>query len=160
MRNKKKTMTAEQIAAAEETKRLQNLFCKHAFLFLRNADTILADPQMTYCIAPFQNGTAQTGAFPCHTLGVYLEWWQTSELATHVSVDGRRALIYKFAGSLLSGVNVCYRVFEDGTTEQFCSKELTNICRSFGPISKRYNDRKEEVVPYSLDEVIELLLKA
>lgn len=37
-------MTTEQIAAAEETRRLQDLFCKHAFLFLRNADAILAYP--------------------------------------------------------------------------------------------------------------------
>lgn len=160
MRNKKKTMTAEQIAAAEETKRLQELFCKHAFLFLRNADTILADPRMGYCVVPFQNGTAQTGAFPCHTLGVYLEWWQTSELATHISKDGRRALIYKFAGSLLSGVNICYRVFEDGTTERFSCKALTTLCRSFSPISNRYSSRKDEVAPYSLDEVIGLLLQA
>lgn len=160
MRNKKKTMTAEQLATAEETKRLQDLFCKHAFLFLRNADTILADPQMAYCIAPFQNGTAQTGAFPCHTLGVYLEWWLSGNLATHIAEDGRQALIYKFAGSLLSGVNICYRVFEDGTTERFSCKALINLCRSFSPISKRYSDRRDEVVPYSLDEVIELILKA
>lgn len=159
MRKKKKTMTAEQIAAAEETKRLQELFCKHAFLFLRNADTILADPQMAYCIVPFQNGTAQTGAFPCHTLGVYLEWWQTCELATHISKDGRRALIYKFAGSLLSGVNYCDCVFEDSTTERFSCKTLINLCRSFSPISKRYSDRRDEVVPYSLDEVIERLIQ-
>lgn len=150
-------MTAELIAAAEETKRLQDLFCKHAFLFLQNADAILADPRMANCMVPFQNGTAQTGSFPCHTLGVYLEWWQTSELATHNPADGRRALIYKFAGSLLSGVNVCYRVFEDGTTEQFSSKELTNLCRSFGPIIRRHHDDRVDVVPYSLDEVTERL---
>ena len=53
-----------------------------------------------------------------------------------------------------------YRVFEDGTTERFSCKALINLCRSFSPISKRYSDRRDELVPYSLDEVIELLLKA
>lgn len=139
----------------EETKRLQELFCKHAFLFLRNAETILADPRMANCVVPFRNGTAQTGLFPCHTLGTCLEWWQTSEYATHFTDDGRRALTYKFTGSLLSGVNTCYRVYEDGTTERFSNKELVNMCRSFLPICKRYYDKKEDVVPCSLDEVIE-----
>lgn len=158
MRNKKKTMTVEQLAAAEETRRQQELFCKHAFLFLRNADTVLADPRMAYCAVPFQNGTAQTGAFPCHTFGVYLEWWLSSNLATHIAEDGRQALIYRFAGSLLSGVNYCDCVFEDGTTERFSCKALINLCRSFSPISKRYYDMKEDVVPYSLYDVIEHLL--
>lgn len=153
MGKKKKVMTA-----VEETKRLQELFCKHAFLFLRNAETILADPRMANCVVPFRNGTAQTGVFPCHTLGTCLEWWQTSEYATHFADDGRRALTYKFTGSLLSGVNTCYRVYEDGTTERFGNKELVNMCRSFLPICKRYYDKKENVVPYSLYDVIEHLL--
>lgn len=160
MGNKKKVMTAEQLAAKAEEKRLQDLFCKHAFLFLRHAETILSDPRMANCAVPFKNGTAQTGYFPCHTLGVYLEWWQTSENATHVSDDGRRALIFKFAGSLLSGVNSCDRVYEDGAIDRFCSNELINMCRSFLPISKRFYGRRGDVVPYSLDEVIMHLLSS
>lgn len=152
-------MTAEQLAAKEETERLEALFCQQAFLFLRHSATILADPRMANCRVPFRNGTAQTGHFPCHTLGVYLEWWQTSEFAVHHSEDGRKALTVKFTGSLLSGVNSCYRVYEDGTTEHFCNKDLAAMCREFLPISRRYHDRKEEVVPYSLDEVMELLQK-
>lgn len=154
MGSKKKVLTPKQIAAKAEKERLQQLFYKYAFIFLNNADTILADPRMAYCAVPFKNGTAQTGIFPCHTLGVYLEWWQTSEYATHTTNDGRKALTYYFAGSLLSGVNSSGRVYEDGTTERFSYNGFVDVCRSFIPISKKYNEIKDDVLPYSLDEVI------
>lgn len=71
---------------------------------------------------------------------------------------GNIEAIPRFMGSLLSGVNTCYRVYEDGTTERFNNKELLSMCRSSLPICKRYYDKKEDVVPYLLDEVIEHLL--
>lgn len=150
-------LNMNKLSAKVETERLQDLFCRNVFLFLQNADIILADPQMAYCAVPFKCGTAQSGSFPCLTLGVYLEWWQTSKDATHVSDDGRKALTYYFAGSLLSGVNNSSRVYEDGTTEHFNYNKFADICRSFLSISKKYCNGKRDVVPYSLDEVTDRL---
>ena len=127
MGRKKKVLTPKQIAAKAEEERLQQLFYKYAFIFLNNADTTLADPRMAYYAVPFKNGTAQTGNFLCHTLGVYLEWWQTSEYATHTMNDGRKALTYYFAGSLLSGVNSSGRVYEDTFRLQRISRCLSQL---------------------------------
>lgn len=52
-----------KLSAKVETERLQDLFCRNVFLFLQNADIILADPQMAYCAVPFKCGTAQSGSF-------------------------------------------------------------------------------------------------
>ena len=152
----------------EQKKKEESLFLHNAFLFLQHRDRIMSDSRMFLCPIPIQNGLAYTGTsgFGRPTLGVYIEWWLNCEEATVFKKtrvfkkDKTKWLVYRIAGSPLSGANSCGIVNEKGETD---SESLTGsfspVWSSFMRINNRYDEAKSLYQAYTLEEVVEILEK-
>ena len=70
---------------------------------------------------------------------------------------GTRSLIYRLAGSPLSGVNRCVAVCEDGTEEKVQLRSFSNYWLPFMKINQRYSPAKACYQAYSLQEVLDIL---
>jgi hypothetical protein len=88
---------------------------------------------------------------------VYLEWWTHCDGALMMDEDGVRSLVYRLAGSPLSGANRCMAVREDGKEEIVSLRPFSDYWRSFMKINQRYSDAKSRYEAYSLRQVIVLL---
>lgn len=134
-------------------------FLDHAFLFYRNAETILKDSRMFLAPVPVHSGLAYSGGsgFASPTLGVYIEWWLRNEQLVCRDLAGNEALTYLILGSPLSGSNRCRCVYPDGTSEQIVFNKFIEVWSSFAPINSRYNQAKQLYQAYTLQEVADVL---
>ena len=137
----------------------QQLFVDNAFYLLAHIDRIMSDSRMFLAPVAVQSGLAYTGTsgFNRPTLGVYLEWWQTCDGAMRIDNEGRRSLVYRLAGSPLSGSNRCSAVREDGTIETVSLSSFMSHWSPFTKINTRYTDAKVRYQAYTLQEVLEIL---
>lgn len=144
----------------EQKKKEENLFLHNAFLFLQHRDRIMSDSRMFLCPIPIQSGLAYTGTSGFHRpiLGVYLEWWLDCENATIVRENKTKWLVYRIAGSPLSGMNHCGIVNEKGNADiESLIGPFSPVWSSFMSINNRYDEAKSLYQAYTLEEVIEIL---
>ena len=155
-RHKPNTIKQNQDA---EMQAAQKLFLDNAFLFLDNRERILSDSRMRLAPIPIQSGLAYTGTngFRNPTLGVYLEFWMNCPQAAWMDEDGRKHLVYRIAGSPLTGRNSCGIVYEDGTTENVQLPYFSNLWRTFMEINRKRNAEMQTNESYSLPMVVEML---
>ena len=144
---------------SDEWMQKQQLFVDNAFYLLAHMDRIMNDSRMFLAPVAVQSGLAYTGTsgFKRPTLGVYLEWWQTSDDAMCIDNEGCRSLIYRLAGSPLSGMNRCSTVREDGNIETVTLSSFGRHCGSFIKINTRYTEAKVHYQAYTLQEVLDIL---
>lgn len=142
----------------EDSNAQQQLFVENAFYLLAHRDRIMRDSRMFLAPVAVQNGLAFLGSsgFKFPTIGVYLEWWENCMGAVRIE-NGRRSLVYKLAGSPLSGINRCGEVFEDGTTNVYTFVPFNVHWRPFVDINRRYTEAKRAYQAYSLQEVLDIL---
>lgn len=146
----------------EQKEKEEKIFLSNAFLFLQNRDRIMSDSRMSLCPVPVQSGLAYmgTGGFNRPTLGVYLEWWLSCERATIRKEDNTKWLVYRIAGSPLSGANKCGIVNKDGDTDtKSLQGPFSPIWQSFMSINKRYDEAKSLYQAYTLEEVVEIMAR-
>ena len=144
---------------SDECMQRQQLFADNAFYLLPHMDRIMNDSRMFLAPVAARNGLAYTGTsgFKRPTLGVYLEWWQTSDDAMRIDNEGCRSLVYSLAGSPLSGMNRCSTVREDGNIETVTLSSFGRHCGSFIIINTRYTEAKVHYQAYTLQEVLDIL---
>ena len=137
----------------------QQLFAKSAWLLYNNRERILSDPRMAYTPIDMHNGLMyiKDPAFPGATIGVYVEWWDLYVNTLHTDEEGVRWLMVHFHGSPLSSMNWCKVVSEDGTIKDWHADGFASLWHGFDRLCKSFCKRKEEVVPYTLEEVISKL---
>lgn len=137
----------------------QQLFTDNAFYLLAHRERILTDSRMFLAPVAIQSGLAYfgTGGFHDPTVGVYLEWWANCTGAMRTDEKGRRSLVYRLAGSPLSGCNRSNEVFEDGTTAVVTLSPFNAHWHPFININKRYTEAKQIYQAYSLQEVLDIL---
>ena len=145
----------------EENTEGWTLFCNNAFRFLQYRNRIMSDSRMFLCPVPIQSGMAYTGTsgFQRPTLGVYLEWWLNCESALICDENGMKKLVYRIAGSPLSGSNSCGIVDENGKTESANIQPFSSLWSSFMRINSRYDEAKSLYQAYTLKEVVDILEK-
>ena len=143
----------------EENAEGWTLFCKNAFRFLQYRNRIMSNSRMFLCPVPIQSGIAYTGTSGFHrpTLGVYLEWWLNCESALICDENGMKKLVYRIAGSPLSGSNSCGVVDENGKTESANIQPFSTLWSSFMRINSRYDEAKSLYQAYTLKEVVDIL---
>lgn len=144
---------------SNESMQKQQLFVDNAFYLLAHMDRIMNDSRMFLAPVAVQSGLAYTGTsgFKHPTLGVYLEWWQTSDYAMGIDNEGRRCLVYRLSGSPLSGMNRCSAVREDGKIETVTLSSFGRHCSTFIKVNTRYTEAKVRYQAYTLQEVLDIL---
>ncbi len=144
---------------SEEAEEQEQLFIKNAFYLLAHKERIMSDSRMFLCRIPIQSGLAYTGisGFRNPTLGIYLEWWSIVEEAMRTDSTGRKSLVYRLAGSPLSGINKCAAVREDGETEIVYLSSFYAHSGPFTRINNRYAEAKQLYQAYTLQEVLDIL---
>ena len=137
----------------------RQLFIENSFLLLHNRERILHDSRMFLAPVSVESGLAYTGTsgFRNPTIGVYLEWWTYCDGALMMDEEGVRSLVYRLAGSPLSGANRCTAVREDGKEETVTLRPFNDYWRSFMKINQRYSDAKSHYEAYSLQQVLDIL---
>ena len=137
----------------------KQLFIDNAFFLFQNRERIMQDSRMFLAPVAAENVLAYTGisGFRNPTVGVYLEWWTHCEGAVRTAANGAKSLIYRLAGSPLSGVNRCVAVCEDGTEEKAQLRSFSNYWLPFMKINQRYSPAKACYQAYSLQEVLDIL---
>lgn len=137
----------------------RRLFADNAFLLLQNRERILQDSRMFLAPVAVESGLAYTGTsgFRNPTVGVYLEWWGLCEGALRRDENGVRSLVYRLAGSPLSGVNRCTAIREDGKEETVSLRPFSDYWRSFMKINQRYSEAKSWYRAFTLQQVIEMV---
>ena len=154
---KQKPVTVQK--TDEQKEKDLKLFLHNAFLFLQHRDRIMSDSRMFLCPVPVQSGLMYSGTsgFYRPTLGIYLEWWLRCEEALVVKEDGMKWLVYKMAGSPLSGMNRCSMVNKEGENKSSQLISFLPLWSNFMNINSRYDEAKSRYQAYSLEEVIETL---
>ena len=144
---------------SDERIQKQQLFVDNAFYLLAHMDRIMNDSRMFLAPVAVQSGLAYTGTggFSRPTLGIYLEWWQTCDGAMRIDNEGRRSLVYRLAGSPLSGSNRSSAVREDGEMETVSLSTFISYWSPFIKINTRYTDAKVRYQAYTLQEVLDIL---
>ena len=138
-------------------KDLIRLFTDNAFLLLAHKQRIMKDSRMCFAPISVSNGLAYSGAFRPATLGAYIEWWATCPNALRMNETGKKSLVYRLAGSPLSGANRCMQVYEDGRTEAVFVDDFKELWKPFVKIINRYAIDNECTEHYSLQEVVDIL---
>lgn len=139
------------------TKDLIRLFTDNAFLLLAHKRQIMKDSKMCFAPIDVSNGLAYSGAFRPATLGAYIEWWATCAEALRMNDAGEKSLVYRLAGSPLSGANRCMQVYEDGRTEAVSVDGFKELWKPFVGIVNRYARENECTEHYGLQEVVDIL---
>ena len=135
------------------------LFAEHAHLFYEHSEEILKNEKMFFTPVLFTNGLTITGVtgFEHPVLGVYIEWWNNYQDSKVVDDNGVILLIYHLSGSNLSGCNLCGLVSSDGKMTRRWIPYFITMCRRFATINRKYEEQKQNIGAYSLEEVIKLL---
>ena len=68
--------------------------------------------------------------------------------------DGVQGIVYRIAGSPLSGTNCCAAVRADGVCEKACVKSFPDSFRPFIGINCRYSEAKARYQAYTLQQVL------
>lgn len=149
----------QQPSADEQKKQQEELFLNNAFYLLACKDRILSDSRMFLCPVAVQSGLAYTGTsgFRNPTLGVYIEWWLNCHGTMRMDKNGRKSLVYRLAGSPLSGSNKCSEVWENGKTQVVTLTPFRDYWGPFIDINTRYTDAKAKYQAYSLQQVLDIL---
>ena len=140
-------------------------FLQNAFFLFENRETIFNDSQMFLAFVPIQSGLAYTGTsgFLYPTLGIYLEFWERSGMPITIkkgiypSAKEHNALLYRIAGSPLSGSNHCSFVTPHGTSLTHSLRTFSTYWRLFKEINTRYDAAKLSFQAYTIREVVEIL---
>ena len=90
-------------------------------------------------------------------MGIYLEWWATCPLATHVDEEGVLWLVTDFGGIPLSGTNRTTFVSEDGRRDMRPVHDFTALWSSYQEVNVRYNKAKRYCRSYNFFELVKLL---
>lgn len=132
-------------------------FVENAFMLLQNKEFILQDSRMFLAPVAVENCLAYTGTsgFRNPTIGVYLEWWSICKGTLITDENGVRSLVYRMAGSPLSGINSCTAIREDGEERTVNLHPFSDCWRSFMKINQRYSEAKSRYEAFSLQHVIE-----
>ena len=138
-------------------KDLIRLCTDNAFLLLAHKRQIMKDSKMCFAPIDVSNGLAYSGAFRPATLGAYIEWWATCAEALRMNEAGEKSLVYRLAGSPLSGANRCMQVYEDGRTEAVSVDGFKELWKPFVRIVNRYTRENECTEHYGLQEVVDIL---
>ena len=148
-----------QPRTTEEKERQKKLFTDNAFYLLAHQERIMRDSRMFLAPIGIQNGLAYTGisGFHAPTLGIYLEWWNECSIALRTDKDGKRSLVFRLAGSPLSGANHCAEVYEDGRTESVQVSSFISHWQPFVNINTRYDEAKHMYEAYTLEQVLAIL---
>lgn len=144
----------------ERRKQEEKLFTDNAFFLLGQTDRIFKDSRMFLTPIPIQSGLAYmgTGGFRNPTLGIYLEWWLYSGSGILASKNGTEELVYRIAGSPLSGCNWCACVDRKGKCREVKMPiSFFKVWRSFVQVNTRYTIPKQQYAAYTLQEVIDIL---
>ncbi len=142
------------IAGDSDEERL--LFLNNAFFLLSRANRIFSDSRMFLAPIDFGSGLAYSGYFEKPTLGVYIEWWLSCSNA--VQNDGEdMKLVYRLAGSPLSGMNKCGCVDMNCQTHALCIHNFFHAWKPFVEILSRYKDCKRKYQHYTIQQVIDIL---
>ena len=143
----------------EGKEQLRNLFLDNAFYLLAHYERILSDSRMFLTPVAVQSGLAYTGTggFTNPTVGVYLEWWMNCAEAMRSYSDGGRSLVYRLAGSPLSGMNSCSEVLENGESRKVVVSSFGRCWGPFTKINKRYTEAKYSYQCYSLQQLLDIL---
>lgn len=150
-------MEIMKLSDKTEKKLHHRLFPENAWTIYNNADKILNDTRMFFAPVNIRNGVAYIGDKPFEkpTVGIYLEWWMKYP---ETSIDRDGNLIWFISGSPLSGANasmsvspsgMCYKVEE--------TPHLNEIMRSFSTVNHSYDKQKQEIEPYTFEEVLTIL---
>lgn len=143
----------------EEVKAQQELFFQNAFLFLYHREVILSDSRLFLTPLPFQSGLAYIGegGFKHPTLGIYIEWWKNCPASIVDCANGKTALLYRVAGSPLSGCNSCGLVDAEGNS---WGEQISTFNSAFSflmKLNRRYDYAKERYEAYTLAEAVEII---
>lgn len=150
-------MEIKKISDKVDKKLYHRLFPENAWTIYNNAEKILNDPKMFFAPVDIRNGVAYIGDRPFEnaTVGIYLEWWLNHPES---SKDKDGSLIWFISGSPLSGANASMSVNPYGNIRKVKNPPyLTDIMRSFGPLNHSYDRQKQEVEPYTFEEVLTIL---
>lgn len=140
-------------------------FYTNAFLFWNYREVIYSDSRMFLAPVPVKNGLAYTGTsgFRCPTLGIYLEWWERCDQA-HFFVEkglinkhNEERLIWYFAGSALSGSNLCASVNKTGEIDTTSTCSFSKVWRSFVEVNTRYDEIKQHYQTFTLEQIVDIL---
>ncbi len=146
----------ENTAITGNTDEERKLFLNNAFFLLSRANRILSDSRMFLAPIDFGSGLAYSGYFAKPTLGVYIEWWQSCQNAVQDEGEEMK-LVYRLAGSPLSGMNQC------GCVDMYCKTHavsLNNFFHTWKPfveILARYKECKLKYQHYTIQQVIDIL---
>ncbi len=141
---------------AGNTDEERELFLNNAFFLLSRAKRILSDSRMFLAPIDFGSGLAYSGYFAKPTLGIYIEWWQSCAYA--VQNDGEdMKLVYRLAGSPLSGMNHCSCVDMMCKSHTVTLSDFSRAWLPFARISSRYKDCKQKYQHYTIQQVIDIL---
>lgn len=134
-------------------------FTQNAFLFVDNADRILADRRMAMAAVPVSNGIAYMGGFGPSILAVFLDWWlESGPDCVRTDEDGNEALTWRFAGSPLSGMNSRRCVYRDGRTAPISHGNFSAVWHSFSEVCKKYREEKRNTTDaFTIEEVVSIL---
>lgn len=156
-----KTAAIIKEESQKSQERLQKLFLDNAFRLLEHHECIMGDSRMFLTPIPIKSGFAYVGSsgFANPTLGVYLEWWLNSPFSSVVDKDGSKWLIYKLAGSPLTGRNKCGLVDKNGNISYMDLQTFRPAWESFVSINRRYKEAKEKYYGFSLLQTMALLEK-
>lgn len=143
----------------EEKEQLRKLFIDNAFYLLAHSERILNDSRMFLTPVAVQSGLAYTGTggFRNPTVGVYIEWWMNCAGAMRTNNDGERSLVYRLAGSPLSGSNNCSEVLENSESRKVVINSFISCWSSFIKINTRYTEAKHNYQSYSLQQLLDIL---
>lgn len=144
-----------------KNQQVRNLFYDYAFFFLAHGECILNDSRMFLATVPIHSGLADSGTdgFQDPTLGVYVEFWLNCPLATKMDENGRKRLVCSISGSPMTGSNLCDVVYEDGEVEGKYLPYFHQVWHTFLEINKRYDNVKANCESYSLQQVVDILIK-
>jgi len=158
LRQKKKSSVQDSNDSHKNVYKELQVFLNNAWYFYEHKKEICADSRFFLAPVPVCNGIAYTGTSGFHlpTLGVYVEWWHTCKQAV-IELEGQKWLIWRIAGSPLSGMNKCSIVNVSGESRVYTVKDFIGVWPSFIKINKRYDEAKERYMSFTIKEVETLM---
>lgn len=157
----KKAYSVSEEEQQKEKERMQRLFTDNAFMLLEEQEHIMSDSRLFLAQVPIESGLAYVGSggFRNPTLGVYIEWWLNCPYSSVEDRNGRKWLVYKLAGSPLSGCNCCGLVDQDGNVKKEQLPHFHDAFHSFININQRYKEAKSKYYGFSLLQAIAFFAK-
>lgn len=154
-----KTEGDDGLANEEAESQLCKLFTDNAFYLLAHRERILSNSRMFLCPIDVKSGLMYSGfsGFKNPTLGIFLEWWNECPESLITDSSGMKSLVYRLAGSPLSGMNHSSIVDEKGEIRTISLSSFINYWPSFIGINTRYSEAKKRYQAYSLAKVLEIL---